>query len=389
MGYGVPDTGVDFVYITPHEAYALLKNDKAAFVDSRDLEDYESSRLQTSFHVSANSLILATHSIDLSVVEHLKDLSVNGKTIVVLSDACITGAQNRGHVSRCRHVAQYLVALGVDRRRIVRMSGGINAWKTAKLDGILGDLRPMFAGAFQDGDFSAPLDSVGQLEDSPITALSTNNSLRCGSLPSDQADAKELLELGVGCTVEITGLKSRADLNGTKAKVIKRLEEAGRWEVEVLDANRRIERVRCKPSNLDVLCARTMSAEDSATIQTHLPIVSVCCGGDVCSAGQEMKTMCQVILVPPRPFKEDTPTAYRVLKGDVYQKASRDSDKVSKLARPVSAIVRTTGQVFQGINCGLWAELDMRAGENKGWVYIRGPGFGPSTRHIAIEFLRP
>merc|ERR1719330_515505 len=95
--------------------------------------------------------------LDKTLVQRCTDLSKRGKIIVVYSDAGITGLKNRGHVSRCRHVAQYLVELGVDKQRVVRMTGGINAWKDARLDGVMHDLRPMFAGRWVESGFKLPM----------------------------------------------------------------------------------------------------------------------------------------------------------------------------------------------------------------------------------------
>mmetsp|Transcript_42175 Transcript_42175/g.97654 ORF Transcript_42175/g.97654 Transcript_42175/m.97654 type:complete len:377 (-) Transcript_42175:110-1240(-) len=375
MGYGVPDSGVDFVYVTVHEAYALMKNDKAVFVDSRDLDNYEMTRLQTSFHLSANDLIFAKQKIDMNMVQHLLELVANGKTVIAVSDACITGAKNRGHVSRCRHVAQYLVELGADRTRVVRMTGGINAWKSARLDGVLGGLRPMFAGAWVEEGFKPP-EPPGEEEELP-----THEEEEEAVPPPAAAVANDApVELGPGCSVEIGGLKSRADLNGQRSKVLTKIEETGRWEVEVLEGG---EKVRVKAENLTIL--EGPKRPESAAID--LPKIRVCCGGDVQADGQ-VKTMCEVIAVPPRPFVENTPTAYRVIKGEVFRKPSKDSDKIIKLDRPISSIVRTTGQLHDGANGGHWAELDVTAGEKKGWVYIEGPGFGPSSRKIRSEYLK-
>lgn len=113
--------------------------------------------------------------------------------------------------------------------------------------------------------------------------------------------------------------------------------------------------------------------------------IKVCCGGNVNLGEREL---CVVRNYKPRELKPDTPTAYRVLKGDVYKKPAKDSEKILKLERKVGTIVRTTGEVFEGPNGGRWAELDQESGEKKGWVYIEGPGFGPSTRKIRTEWLR-
>jgi len=56
--------------------------------------------------------------------------------------------------------------------------------------------------------------------------------------------------LEVGCSVDIHGLKSRADLNGLRAKVVSHDKEAGRWEVKI---EGRSESVRCKDEHLTVV----------------------------------------------------------------------------------------------------------------------------------------
>lgn len=189
----------------------------------------------------------------------------------------------------------------------------------------------------------------------------------------------------MGCTVEITGLKSRADLNGKRAKVLEHAQDAGRWEVELLEESK--ERVRCKPESLIVQAVKRPSSAVSVQAEP-LPTSTACCGGDVSTDGVAAKIMCEVIVVPPRDFKVDTPTCYRVLKGEVFKKPTKDSEKIIKIERKISALIRTTGELHHGANGGIWAELDVTAGERKGWVYIEGPGFGPTTRKIRTEFLR-
>lgn len=68
--------------------------------------------------------------------------------------------------------------------------------------------------------------------------------------------------LTVGCQVEVTGLKSRADLNGFRATVVSEIKDAGRWEVK-LEASKGGELVRCKPDNLIVITVAT-SAKKTA-----------------------------------------------------------------------------------------------------------------------------
>eukprot|EP00406_Dinophysis_acuminata_P057195 CAMPEP_0179280304 /NCGR_PEP_ID=MMETSP0797-20121207/36559_1 /TAXON_ID=47934 /ORGANISM="Dinophysis acuminata, Strain DAEP01" /LENGTH=616 /DNA_ID=CAMNT_0020988957 /DNA_START=114 /DNA_END=1964 /DNA_ORIENTATION=+ len=67
-------------------------------------------------------------------------------------------------------------------------------------------------------------------------------------VPAPPAESAGPLKLGV--RVEIRDLKSRPDLNGKAAEVVKHDEAAGRWEVRVDSTGQSI---RCKPENLAVL----------------------------------------------------------------------------------------------------------------------------------------
>jgi len=55
--------------------------------------------------------------------------------------------------------------------------------------------------------------------------------------------------VSVGATVDIKGLKSRADLNGRRGKVVSEDKDAGRFEVQLVGPKGE-ERIRCKPDNL-------------------------------------------------------------------------------------------------------------------------------------------
>ncbi|CAK9037698.1 unnamed protein product [Durusdinium trenchii] len=375
MGYGVPDSGVDFAYVSVQEAYLLMKNDKAVFVDSRDEDDYKTSRLQTSFHLPANALIMKGSSVEKSLVQHLIDLVNSGKTLICLSDACIKGNVNRGHVSRCRHIAQYLVELGADRSLIVRMAGGINAWKRAQLDGILGELRPMYAGEIQNWDFAPPKLKEEESEDEALPEISPAKGAGGGYV----AALSEEAALAVGQQIEISGLKTRAELNGKAAIVKDFVADSGRWEIELLDETK--ERLRCKPESLLLKSAKqeTPKAVEPAEVE-------VGCGGVVTENCERIT--CKVRWVPSRPFRQDQPTAYRVLKSDLFKKPNVSGDKIIKISRPVSSTVRTTGELFVGASGGIWAELDVTAGEKKGWIYVKGPGFGASSCKVTSEYLQ-
>lgn len=378
MGYGVPDSGVDFYYVSVQEAYLLMKNDKAVFVDSRDEDDYKMSRLQTSFHLSANALIMKGPSVDKALVQHLIDLVNGGKILICLSDACIKGNVNRGHVSRCRHIAQYLVELGADCSNIVRMAGGINAWKRQKLDGVLGELRPMYAGEVQGWDFSPPkLKDEEESDDEAALPLKGPPALPAQGY---NGGAEPAAPVAVGQKVQVQGLKSRPEINGKEAVVKEFVEESQRWEIELSDSK---ERMRCRPENLV-----SQSVEVAASPKQPEPLeVEVACGGVVNDSNSERKT-CKVRWVAPRPFRQDEATAYRVLKADLFKKPNKDGDKIIKISRPVSSIVRTTGQLHIGASGGVWAELDVTAGEKKGWIYVKGPGFGASSCKVTSEYLQ-
>lgn len=430
MGYGVPDSGVDFIYISVRDAYLLMKSGKAVFVDARDKEDYDKTRLQTAFHLSANDLFFQKHKIDNDLVQHLIELAKGGKTIVALSDACVMGNKNRGHVSRCRHIAQYLVEISGDdsiKGRIVRMMGGINEWKSMGLDGVIGDQRRLYAGAFLEEGAKAPaspdadddtelltgaraeagaLFAAGRVNEghekrreaaravenataAPAIADSTATSAAPEATPEPlPADAV----IGDGCTVQIKGLKARPELNGQQGTVMCKDEAAGRFEV-LLKASTSDERVRVKPDNLDLIALpkpatpSTQESKPPAAAPEPVRMITVCLGGNVME-GEEHKEFIEVPLACPRPPNGEKATAYRTIRGEIYKKPSKESDKIIKIDRPVSSIVRTTGEVWVGNNGGNWAELDTTAGEKKGWVYIEGPGFGPSTRKIRTEYLR-
>lgn len=336
------------------------------------------SRLQTSFHLSANALIMKGPSVDKALVQHLIDLVNGGKILICLSDACIKGNVNRGHVSRCRHIAQYLVELGADCSNIVRMAGGINAWKRQKLDGVLGELRPMYAGEVQGWDFSPPkLKDEEESEDETLP-IKGPPALPQGYGGTETAPA--VAAVSVGQKVQVQGLKSRPEVNGKEAVVKDFVEESQRWEIELSDSK---ERMRCRPENL-------VSQSDSQVAVSPLPEpleVEVACGGVVNDANSERKT-CKVRWVAPRAFRQDEATAYRVLKADLFKKPNKDGDKIIKISRPVSSIVRTTGQLHIGASGGVWAELDVTAGEKKGWIYVKGPGFGASSCKVSSEYLQ-
>lgn len=260
MGYGLADSGVDIGFISVNEAHALLKADKAFFVDSRNPEEHEVSRIQGSVNIASGVIYFKPEKLNKACTAQVKALAGLGKQIIVYSD---NGIPQGGQRSRCMHTGQYLIEVcPLEPEQIVRLEGGMNQWKKEGFDGILGDLREMYAGKVK----ADPNARVGE-----------------NSLKND--NEKE---------------------NG---------------------------------------------------------------------GSQNLAPIAQSI------------TAYRVLKGEVYKKAATDAEKIMKIERPVGAILRTTGQVWTGPSGGRWAELDVDAGEKPGWVYVEGPGFGPSSRHMKFEFL--
>jgi len=300
MGYGVADTGVDFDFVTPQEAHALLKSDKAIFVDARDPDDFKISKLQTSYSFPANDIMFRPDKLDKELVPRCKALAEAGKLVICVSDAGISGMQNRGHVSRCRHIAQYIHELGVPRESIRRLQGGLNAWKRSGLDGIFGDTRLYYAGA----------------------VLSVEKAM----------EVDRLIAAADG-----------ADVEAARAAVA---------AAAIGDAP---------------------AAADDAEAPT--------------SAKVALAVEAGVVADLPPPTVVATPTVYRVLRGEVYKKSAPEAEKILKLDWAVDRLVRTTGEIFVGASGGVWAELDTAAGEKKGWVYVKGPGFGPSTRKIITEYL--
>jgi len=285
MGYGVADTGVDFEFVEPRQAHAWLKTDKAIFIDSRDPDDFKLYKVQTSYSFSANDMMFRPDKLDKGMVPRCKALAAAGKFIVVVSDAGIAGIKNRGHVSRCRHVAQYLHELGVPRESIFRLEGGLNQWKRLGLDGIYGDQRRYYAGALMTDE-----------KEREVAKLAIVDSEASG--PKSLEDEVSSLAL-IGPGAEIALVRGRDE-------------------------------------------------------------------------GDYMVT---------------TPTVYRVTRGEIYKKPSPESEKIIKLDWPVDRLVRTTGKLHVGASGGKWVELDSDAGEKKGWVYLEGPGFGPSSRKIISEYL--
>lgn len=294
MGYGVADTGVDFDFVTPLEAHALLKSNQAVFVDSRDTDDFKLGHIQTAYSFPANDIMFKPDKLDKSLVQRCVTLTKAGKLVVVVSDAGITGMKNRGHVSRCRHVAQYLVELGVERQGVRRLARGLNGWKALGLDGIIGDNRMYYAGSV------VARDKVQELAGGEEEAQALEQDAACLAVADEPAP------------------------------------KFGETGDEVVPA--------------------------PALPSSAIP-------------GQRAPAMV------------DSPTVYRVIRGEIFKKAAPEVEKIISFQWPVDRLVRTTGQLFVGASGGKWAELDVSCGEKKGWVYVVGPGFGPSTRKIITEFM--
>eukprot|EP00747_Dinoflagellata_sp_TGD_P166275 gnl/TRDRNA2_/TRDRNA2_188825_c0_seq1.p1 gnl/TRDRNA2_/TRDRNA2_188825_c0~~gnl/TRDRNA2_/TRDRNA2_188825_c0_seq1.p1 ORF type:complete len:255 (-),score=62.42 gnl/TRDRNA2_/TRDRNA2_188825_c0_seq1:103-825(-) len=100
----------------------------------------------------------------------------------------------------------------------------------------------------------------------------------------------------------------------------------------------------------------------------------------------------------------DGPTLYRCLQGFIFAKRDENPQcqRIAKVKWPLSKFVKTTGTTWRGPAGGVWAELDVQAGEF-GWALISGPGFGlsgpalvdvnadgeSSFLHVKIHHLAP
>merc|ERR1711879_233018 len=65
-----------------------------------------------------------------------------------------------------------------------------------------------------------------------------------------------------------------------------------------------------------------------------------------------------------------------VVQSSLFKKPGSDPEtqKITKLSRPLGSIVRTTGQSWTGPSGGKWVQLDPDA-EKPGWILVEGPGF--------------
>jgi len=75
---------------------------------------------------------------------------------------------------------------------------------------------------------------------------------------------------------------------------------------------------------------------------------------------------------------ERGPLCYKCAQGVVFLKKRPDpkSGPISKLARPVGSPVYSTGRLWTGPSGGQWAELNPARGGERGWMLVKGPGFG-------------
>merc|ERR1740129_1921175 len=235
-----------------------------------------------------------------------------------------------------------------------------------------------------EDNFNSPVDE----QSGPAAALAeeTQAALRLRvsqEFGGSSGPGETQLEVSVGCQVEITGLKAREDLNGKQALVLFYIVDTQRWEIELLDDDAKNEHVRCKTDNLVVTRAATPDA-GSIVAAGDPEKIKILCGGDVRSVSP---VVADVINVPPRPYRQNRPTAYRVLLGELFKKAAKETDRIVKFERQGGSIVRTTGELFEGPSGGRWAELDTTAGERTGWVNVEGPGLGPSSCKVKCKFL--
>lgn len=331
MGYGVPDSGVDVDFINPTQAHAMLKSDKALFVDGRDIEDYQRGHICTAYTFPSNNIFFYKDKLDATLVARCKSVAEKGKVIICVSDAGITGLRNRGHVSRCRHVAQYLVEMGVPRENVRRLLHGMNAWKSMGLDGILGDYRCWYAGALLSSDQrrKCAQDALQDKEDGLEVADELVEGAEEGDAPKDD-------------TVAAPAAEPAASASSTAL--------------------------------VPVAAAPAGDKADDHDVTDSFVAVSTRAG----PADATKKALPEFV---------ESPTVYRVLLGEIFKKASPEVEKIISFKWPVDRLVRCTGNVHVGASGGKWAELDENAGEKKGWVYVGGPGFGPTTRKIVTEYM--
>jgi len=123
------------LWISPEAAHRLLQRDLTIFLDARDVRDFEVSHVH------------GAHSLPGHTLEQLAGLEFT-KTfgIVVQSpeQSVVVYSDNGSQLSRCAHVAQAL-RLRVLPERVLRLEGGLNAWKRLGLP-VDGDARALFAG---------------------------------------------------------------------------------------------------------------------------------------------------------------------------------------------------------------------------------------------------
>eukprot|EP00747_Dinoflagellata_sp_TGD_P088236 gnl/TRDRNA2_/TRDRNA2_163927_c0_seq2.p1 gnl/TRDRNA2_/TRDRNA2_163927_c0~~gnl/TRDRNA2_/TRDRNA2_163927_c0_seq2.p1 ORF type:complete len:227 (+),score=40.96 gnl/TRDRNA2_/TRDRNA2_163927_c0_seq2:176-856(+) len=132
-------TGVDEseLWIDPEKALELHMNSQILMLDSRNTSDYDVSRAKGALSLPGHTME-QLQNIERNVVFQLV-VGDPEKVVVVYSD-------NGSQMSRCVHVARALRAHErIDARRVLRLRGGLNAWKMLGQP-VDGDPRTLFAG---------------------------------------------------------------------------------------------------------------------------------------------------------------------------------------------------------------------------------------------------
>jgi len=90
--------------------------------------------------------------------------------------------------------------------------------------------------------------------------------------------------------------------------------------------------------------------------------------------------------------EEGGPLSYKVSQGVLFIKRSKDprSRKIVRVARPLGAVVHSTGRTWTGPGGGRWAEVDLARQGERGWALLEGAGFGiagPALVDAALELI--
>jgi len=133
LGEDIPNE--DELWIDAGPAYR--ESDNAIFIDARGSKEFELSRIEGAHNeqgITLEQMICIERTPVFSLLQERKEM-----TVVVYSD-------NGFPISRCANVARALRAhKEVDADRVLRLQGGLNAWKSAGLP-VAGDVREMYLG---------------------------------------------------------------------------------------------------------------------------------------------------------------------------------------------------------------------------------------------------